>query len=322
MKDIITETYKLLHGDCLERMKEIPDGSVDLVLTDPPYGTTACKWDSVIPFEPMWAELKRIIKPNGAIVLFGSQPFTSSLISSNIVNFSHQWIWDKGSSSSPLLANKMPLKTFEDVLVFYFNYNEFDVRRKYFKQIINKFGIKKGAFIKKHGGRFDHCFRTDSLQFDIPTEVNYQYLVNLLELNKLEWFLPYDKLYYPRVYNPQKVVKGDVKKKGFKGVNKIGSVLEGVTQDNVKFNNEYYPNSFLSYKNDKRNVLHPTQKPVALLEYLIKTYTNENETVLDFTFGSCSTGIACLNTNRKFIGIELDDNYFDIGAERMKNHKL
>ena len=314
---MLDENTMLGQGDCLELMKSIPDGSVDMILTDPPYGTTACKWDSVIPFEPMWSELKRIIKPNGAIVLFGSQPFTSKLVNSNIENFSHQWIWDKGSSSSPLLANKMPLKTFEDILVFYFNYNEFDIRRKYFKKIVDEFGIKKSDFIKQHGGRFDHCFRTESLQFNIPTEMNYKYLVELLNLDKLDWFMDYDLLYFPRLYNPQKIVIGRPKKKGLKGINKKGSVLEGVEQDNISFNNEYHPNSFLRFNNDKRNMIHPTQKPVALLEYLIRTYTNESETVLDFTMGSGSTGVAAKNLNRSFIGIELDEKYFQIAKERI-----
>ena len=243
MKDVITDNYKLLQGDCLERMKEIPNGSVDLILTDPPYGTTACKWDSVIPFEPMWEELKRIIKPNGAIVLFGSEPFSSALRMSNIKQYKYDWVWDKKLPSGMQVAKYRPMMRHENIIVFCFN--------------------------------------------GTPS-------------------------YYP-IKTPQNKRTGKIYSK---------SETSPIAYDDgrLKTYTEKNPQSILEfYKRDGKS-LHPTQKPVTLLEYLINTYTTENETVLDFTFGSCSTGIACLNTNRKFIGIELDDNYFDIGAERMRNH--
>ena len=243
MKDVITDNYKLLHGDCLERMKEIPDGSVDLILTDPPYGTTACKWDSVIPFDLMWEQLKRIIKPNGAIVLFGSEPFSSALRMSNIKEYKYDWVWDKKLPSGMQIAKYRPMMRHENVIVFCYDGTP------------NYYPIKTPQ--KKRTGKIYSKSETSPIAYND---------------GKLKTYT--DK-------NPQ-------------------SILE-------------------FYKRDGKS-LHPTQKPVALLEYLINTYTNENETVLDFTFGSCSTGIACLNTNRKFIGIELDDNYFDIGAERMINH--
>ena len=243
MKDVITENYKLLHGDCLERMKEIPDGSVDMVLTDPPYGTTACKWDSVIPFELMWAELNRIIKPNGAIVLFGSEPFSSLLRCSNLKMFRYDWVWEKEQGVNPLLSKKQPLNNIEYIHVFYS------------KQVNYNPQFEKGK----------------------PYKITRDKKPRVCEVNSHEFIK--------------------------------------TTTDNNGFR---YPKRVLKF--NRQTGLHPTQKPVALLEYLIKTYTNENETVLDFTFGSCSTGVACLNTNRKFIGIELDDNYFDIGAERMRNH--
>ena len=233
----------LKHGDCLELMKDIPDGSVDMVLTDQPYGTTACKWDSVIPFEPMWEQLKRIIKPNGAIVLFSQQPFTSYLICSNPKDFRYQFVWDKGYSTGFANANKMPLKKHEDVCVFY----------------------------KK-----------------LPT------------------------------YNPQGLIKIEPKIK----VRKKGGAGEVMGKNGTE-NKEYfqtatnYPTSIIRTKKEK--AYHPTGKPVALLEYLIKTYTQEDETVLDFTMGSGSTGVACVNTNRKFIGIEKDDKYFEIAEKRIKD---
>ena len=241
----------LLQGDCLELMKNIPDGSVDLVLTDPPYGTTACKWDSVIPFEPMWEQLNRIIKPNGAICLFGSESFSSALRMSNIKNFRYDWIWNKGKESNFMLLKKQPKKDCEIISVFY----------------------------KKQ-----------------PT------------------------------YNPimEKAKRNSSGNKGNKKT--ISGNVQNYTLDiensNYVDSGLRYPSMILNFSSQSREVnnvnrLHPTQKPVALLEYLIKTYTNESETVLDFTMGSGSTGVACVNTGRKFIGMELDKQYFDIAVNRI-----
>lgn len=232
---------KLIHGDCLEEMKSIEDASIDMILCDLPYGTTACKWDTVIPFEPLWAEYKRIIKKNGAIVLFGSQPFTTSVISSNIKDFRYCLVWDKTKGGNFALAKKQPMKSHEDIMLFY------------------------------------------QAQ---PT------------------------------YNPQMEVRGKVRKKGGgKASDNFGIV------PTVSFNNEYYPKSILTYSTGSRaDHHHPTQKPVALCEYLIKTYTNENETVLDNCMGSGTTGIACLNTNRNFVGIEKDLDYFNIAKNRIENY--
>jgi len=224
----------LMLGDCLERMNEIEGGSVDMILTDPPYGTTACKWDSIIPLEPMWEQLKRIIKPNGAIVMTASQPFTSVLITSNLKDYKYNWVWHKRTSANVGAARFQPLKTHEDIVVF--------------------------------GGK----------------------------------------------YKPQ-MVKGKMRMKGGKA--KSGEA-NGSLPPVYYASDEYYPVSVLDIKTERG--LHPTQKPVALMEYLIKTYTNENETVLDFTAGSFTTGVACVNLNRKFIGVEMDKNYFDIGVNRIK----
>lgn len=233
-----------MFGDCLERMKEIPDGSVDLILTDPPYGTTACKWDTVIDLELMWAELKRIIKPNGAIVLFGSEPFSSALRMSNIKQYKYDWVWDKKLPSGMQIAKYRPMQRHENILVFC-------------------------------------CDGTP--------------------------------IYYP-IKTPQKERTGKIYSR---------SETSPIKYDDGKLKTykDKNPQSIIEfYKRDGKS-LHPTQKPVALLEYLIKTYTQENETVLDFTSGSFSTGIASINTNRKFIGIERDDKYFQIGTNRMLNHK-
>ena len=235
---------QLLHGDCLELMKSIPDGSVDAIITDPPYGTTACKWDSVIPFEPMWAELKRIIKPNGAIVLFGSEPFSSALRISNIKQYKYDWIWEKEQGLGNLNAKKRPLIKTEQISVFYY------------KQCI---------------------------------------------------------------YNPQMTEGKPYKIKRNKNTSEFlgkNGTKDGYITDN---DGERYPVNILKYKRPLKNRYHPTQKPVELIEYLIKTYTQENETVLDFTMGSGTTGVACKNLNRNFIGIELDKGYFNIAKERINN---
>ena len=233
---------QLLHGDCLELLKNIPDKSIDMILTDPPYGITACKWDSVIPFAPMWEQLNRIIKDNGAIVLFGSEPFSSALRMSNIKNYKYDWVWDKKLATDFLNAKRRPLRRIENIIVFY----------------------KKQC-----------C-------------------------------------YYP-------IMRKGVKR--LKGTNESHSLdkIYGDIKAAKKINDEYYPTSILEFSNANRTGnLHPTQKPVPLLEYLIKTYTLENETVLDFTMGSGSTGVACVNTNRDFIGIELDDKYFRIAKDRIE----
>ena len=232
---------RLMQGDCLERMKEIPDGSVDMILTDPPYGTTACKWDTVIPLDAMWEQLKRIIKPNGAIVMTASQPFTTTLIASNMRWFKYSWVWEKTMATGGLLAKTRPLKAHEDICVFY------------------------------------------SAQ---PT------------------------------YNQQRGAGEPYTRPEGK---KVGSVVGDRVGGHVTKNaGGRCPRSVLKFPNPNRASLHPTQKPVALMEYLIRTYTNEGETVLDFTMGSGSTGVAAVNTNRNFIGIELDPDYFEIAKQRIE----
>jgi DNA modification methylase len=234
---------ELIHGDCLIELPKIFDKKIDLILTDPPYGTTACKWDSVIPFELMWNQLKRVIKDNGAIALFGSEPFSSALRMSNIKQFKYDWVWQKSKCGSPLTAKYKPLTKHE---------------------IISIFGIKT---IK----------------------------------------------YFPQM----------TEGKPYKRTGKIGKINNhqyGLKYIDIKNTGTRHPISVISFQQKwrRQDQLHPTQKPVALLEYLIKTYTNENDTVLDFTMGSGSTGVACKNLNRNFIGIEKDDKYFDIAKQRIE----
>lgn len=237
---------KLIHGECLEKMAEIKDGSVDMVLADPPYGTTACKWDSIIPLEPMWAQLKRVIKPNGAIVMTASQPFTTTLIASNMKMFKYCWVWEKSHPSGFALANKIVMKRHEDVCVFYQS---------------------------------------------APT------------------------------YNPQKIKGKKNNSRGSRVGKMSGSIsnpnlIQPPTDDSIM----KHPSSIIRVSNPRIKGQHPTQKPVALMEYLIKTYTNEGETVLDFTMGSGTTGVACKNLNRSFIGIEKDDKYFQLASDRIHSH--
>lgn len=241
-----TSSAQLFKGDCLEVMKDIPDGSVDLILTDPPYGTTACKWDSIIPLEPMWEQLKRIIKPKGAIVMTASQPFTTTLIASNMKMFKYCWTWEKTTASGHLNAKKMPMRAHEDVCVFVvsgtptYNPQKTQGHKRKVSTLEHKRNSKKTACYSEHG------------------------------------LTSYDST-------------------------------------------ERYPRSVIKTTTDRqKSKLHPTQKPVALMEYMIKTYTLEGETVLDFTMGSGTTGVAAANTGRNFIGIEMDDKYFAIAEDRIK----
>ena len=243
--DYIDNNNWLMLGDCLEKMKEIPDRSVDLVLTDPPYGTTQCKWDTLINLDAMWKQLNRVAKKNAAYVFTASQPFTSALVMSNVKMFKYDWVWKKPKGTGHLNAKRMPMRDKEDILVFY------------------------------------------SKQ---PT------------------------------YNPQFSIGKPYK-------NKAGSDIAGNTSmteiygkyTNFRNDNEgkRYPKQVLEFGIVERGTVHPTQKPIELMEYLIKTYTNKGDNVLDFTMGSGTTGVACRNLNRNFIGIELDVKYYNISKNRI-----
>jgi len=246
---------KLLHGDCLDLMKDIPDKSIDAIITDPPYGTTACKWDAVIPFELMWKELNRIIKDNGAIALFGSQPFTSYLILSNINMFRHEWIWVKNKPTGAFNAKYSPMKSIENIIVFG-------------KNKVNYYPV----MVKRTEQEYKECYRKN---------------------DSISW-----------------------------GSNITNTTNNIITRKNADEQWYKFPTNVLNIKkDDKRNgKQHPTQKPLELIEYLVKTYTKEDDTVLDFTMGSGTTGVACKNLNRNFIGIEKDDNYFKIATDRINNN--
>lgn len=310
----------LYKGDCLIESDKIESGSVDLILTDLPYGTVACAWDEIIPFEPMWKMFYRILRHNGFVVLTASQPFSSKLVMSNINEFSHQWIWEKvGSNGNPLLANKMPLKNFEDVLVFGKKYDVYNSNklRLYFKKVMDFICLNIKQINTKLGHRkAEHTFYIDSTQFGLCTENVYNELISVFEIDKMNGFLVYSelkKLDCLRIYNPQKTEGKAYTLKSGKMGDAFGGKLEGFVTEN---NGDRFPKSILKIGYDKEK-LHPTQKPVELMEYLIKTYTNEGMTVFDATMGSGSTGVACKNTNRNFIGIEKDDKYFEIAEKRI-----
>ena len=240
---------KVLHGDCLELMKDIPTGSIDMILCDLPYGTTACKWDVIIPFDKLWEQYNRIIKSNGAIVLTASQPFTSVLISSNLKSFKYEWIWQKSHATGHLNSKKQPMRQHENICVFY------GKQCTYSPQMIKKSYLDK---------------RTKSGQIENVD-----------------------------VY------------RSFTKVDRQINVTDGYPKTI-----QYFATPFKGGEGGK----HPTQKPVALFEYLIKTYTNEGDLVLDNCAGSGTTAIACINTNRNYILIEKEQKYFDVINERILNH--
>lgn len=319
---------RLFLGDCLVESDKIETGSVDLILTDLPYGTTACSWDEIIPFEPMWNEFYRVLRPNGFIVLTASQPFTSKLVSSNISNFSHQWIWEKiGSNGNPLLANKMPLKNFEDILVFgKKGYDEgLEHPLRYYTVLLReytKYSRQKWREIFGHY-QFQHFMELQQ-QYSLCTKETYDELTEYFGLRNMSGFLEYtelEKVEYnlpKRIYNPQFTEGKPYTITSGKMGEAFGGENGGYVTDST---GERYPKSILRFGYCKEK-LHPTQKPVKLMEYLIKTYTNEGMIVFDATMGSGSTGVACKNTNRSFIGIEKDENYFKIAEQRINAQTL
>jgi site-specific DNA-methyltransferase (adenine-specific) len=237
---------QLYQGDCLEVMKQIPDKSVDMILCDLPYGSSACSWDIVIPFDKLWEQYNRIIKDDGVICLFGNEPFASKLRTSNLKYYRYDWIWDKGTHSNPLLAKKQPLRVYENICVFYKKFGKYNPQ------------MEQGKPYKKDYGYEKHSTETlgNTVLVDKDNHTGMRYPKNIIKI--------------------------------------------GQNKNNREFS-------------------HPTAKPVLLCEYLIKTYTNENDIVLDNCMGSGTTGVACKRLNRNFIGIELDPKYFKIAEERIEN---
>ena len=329
------EMLKLYKGDCLEIMSNIPDKSVDLILCDLPYGLTDCSWDTIIPFESLWKQYRRVLKINGTAVLFGNQPFMSDLINSNKSEYSHTWYWKKNYATGVLLAKKMPVRCIEEVAVFRCNAagkNNVGLHRnlrEYFFAELEKSGLKRKDVDKILNNSMSSHYFTRGQQFAIPSKENYEKLQAATGCFKRSYEdikAEYDsqgstKGGFNFTYNPQGVRKMDKPRIKVEHENNHGSVYSSVKPKTYTQTMTNYPRNLLEIKNvhnTGKDRLHPTQKPVELLEYLIETYSNEGETVLDNCMGSGSTGIAAINTKRKFIGIELDEKYFDIAEERLK----
>ena len=298
----------LKQGDCLELMKDIPDGSIDMILCDLPYGTingmridgykcrgdNATSWDKIIDTEKLFAEYERILRMNGVAILFSQEPYTSHLrtFKSENFNFLYPIIWKKDHFANALLSKKAPVSYFEDLNVFSKMYDTQGLHplRRYFEKVYKYIGKSKKEIIKKIGQKADHCFRFKTMQYSLCTENTYQELIDVFRIDGMEGFMTFEEIKsidskYQRTFNLPE------------GQKFMGNVLD--------------------FKKDYQG-FHPTQKPIALLEYLIRTYTNEGDVVLDNCMGSGSTGVSCVNTNRKFIGMELDECYFEIAEKRIK----
>ena len=306
----MVELYK---GDCLIESDKIQSGSVDLILTDLPYGTVTniansesvnlgmsgkCDWDIVIDTDKVMQLANRILRKNGKMVLFCQEPFTNELINKAIHNipFSYRMIWEKDHFANALIAKKAPVNYYEDVLVFskMHDFEGLHPLRPYFKKVLDFINVKKVRIIEKIGQGADHCFRVNSSQFHLPTKETYNKFIEYYNINEMVDFRTFE----------------DISKES-DGMNSTFNLWEG----------KKYKSNILKYKKDYDGH-HPTQKPILLLEDLIKTFSNENDLVVDLTMGSGSTGVACLNTKRNFIGIEMDDNYFEIAKKRIEDNKM
>ena len=303
---------KLYHGDFLEKAKNIPDDSVDLVLTDPPYGTVknmrlkhqvenVYGWDEAIEPKVLFKEINRVLRKNGKMVLFGQEPYTTQLITKAIPNipFSYRMIWEKDHFANSLIAKKAPVSYYEDVLVFSKTHDTGGVHplREYFAKVLKYIGKGLKQINDELGHRrAEHSFYISSTQFSLCTETTYIELIERYGIDRMDGFIPYEKLaevdrktkdeHFPSVFN----------------------LWEG----------NKYKSNILKYRKDYDGY-HPTQKPVSLLEDLVKTFSNEGDLVVDLTMGSGSTGVACKNTGRNFIGMELDEEYFKIAQSRIES---
>ncbi len=316
----------LYQGDCLEVMKEIPDKSIDLVLTDPPYGTVKglgstkvadhgmqnrVSWDNRLPTDQVFAHLARVVRKNGKVILFAQQPYTTELINSatSQLPFAHNLIWEKDHFANSLIAKKAPVNYFEDILVFSKVHRKSDFEgkhplRDYFKQILTFSGLDRGEVLRVLGQCADHCFRVDSSQFTICTENTYFKIRETFGVDGMRGFIPFAEL---------KRIDTEYRSELLNRMN---------AQYPSRFDlweGKKFKGNILKYKKDYGGY-HPTQKPVALMEDLVRTYTDKFETVLDFTMGSGTTGVAARNLARYFIGIELDAGYYEIAKDRIESH--
>lgn len=311
-------------------MKQIPDSSVDAIICDPPYGITECAWDKALPYDHMWKAYKRILKPAGTAVIFAAQPFTTDLINSNRTGFRYCWYWKKNYVTGAPFAKVQPMRCIEDICVFYKgasadNAGKHKALRAYMLSELAASGLKRRDIDKILGNSMSSHYFTNGRQFSIPSPDNWAKLQSTghfqreYEDIRAEWKAEAGgSAGCKHTYNPQGLVKLEkpIVHKEAKTKN-IYSSYRSAPKPQLYTN---YPRNVLEFANeatDSRKRLHPTQKPVDLLEYLIRTYTNEGETVLDNCMGSGSTGVACINSGRKFIGIEKDAAYFEIAKQRI-----
>jgi len=330
----------LLFGDCLIESDKIETGSVDLILTDLPYGTVkdirsspaskttglqTCEWDIIIPIEKIMELSNRILRKNGKMILFAQDPFSTELKnkSTSALPFNYSMVWEKDHFANCLLAKKAPLNYYEDILVFsknsgiqaLFDTENKHPQREYFKIVMDFIGLPKKTIINKIGQKADHTFRIDSTQYGLCTESTYNELIEVFKIDKMEGFKHYsdlkneDVLFRKQLREENKTQRDEYLKKHNEQYPSTFNLWEG----------NKYKSNVLKYKKDY-NGYHPTQKPVLLLEDLIKTFSNENDLVVDLTMGSGSTGVACKNTNRNFIGIEKDENYYNVAVRRVSEY--
>lgn len=319
---------ELLYGDCLDLMKDLRDGSIDCIITDPPYGTVngiaategishgmkgKTSWDSTLNSEHIFKECLRILRPNGALILFSQEPYTSNLITNAIpaLPFSYRLVWVKDHFANALLAKKAPVSFYEDICVFFKAHNKHDFKgehplREYAKRVINFIGMPKSRIEKTLGhNKADHFLRVNSSQFSLCTEETYAQLVTTFKLENMDKYLTFSEMM---------AVNNDYR----------ATLIHKMTEQHPKIFNlpdgVKFKSNILEYKKDYTG-LHPTQKPVALMQDLISTYSNTGHTILDFTMGSGTTGVACVNTGRNFIGMETDFKYFRIAKKRIREAK-
>jgi DNA modification methylase len=331
------KTNQIYHGDCLDLLPSIPDKSIDMILCDLPYGTTACSWDSIIPLNRLWAEYERVIKDNGAIVLTAQGVFCAELICYRKTWFNHDYVWIKNMQSNLGLTGIQPHRYFENVLVFRPPRKD-DIERAfnkelraYFKQVNEFIGLtaEKIAKILGHMG-YHHSYGVNGSQFALCTKETYDQLIEHFKIDQMEGFLNFETLHamkekqihLPYTFNFDDRVKHQYE---YKGKNRMSYSMYGnddkprENKIHIKTEYENYPRNTLYF--DCERGQHPTQKPVALFEYLISTYSNEGEVILDNCSGSGTTAIACLNSNRQFICMERDETYYKASLERIANHE-
>lgn len=312
------ELDKIYNEDCLDGMKRIQDGSVDCIICDLPYNTTACDWDIMIPFEPLWEQYNRVLKKEGNILLFGSQPFTTQLIMSNPKDFRYEIIWVKNNSSNFQLAKKQPLKYHENICVFYK-----DIIQTEFSDIMKtnmeKLGLTQtdlsGLFLSKNNNKTGWV--SNKLKgFQIPTESQWSELCKVFGIeNEYDLLLSRCKKH---TYNIDTMICNKIQS----NKNKAGKLGHLSSKTNSYIQQECdYPQSVI-YFDRESNLLHPTQKPVDLIRYLVRTYSNEGDTILDNCMGSGTTALACIKENRHFIGFELEKKYYDIAVQRIERERM